>query len=240
MIKEAFMWLKENFSGKIIEIDGQKFFSNNNTLIPALPYHAIKPLYSSSLQAITDYLEKHNKHNYCIKINDYRSVELIDLERDERNSYPSLIQCFAEDCPKITGLMGLEKAIQKIIQCTIATEDRNNILGILENIDITQTTELNTTSVMQTICYRKNINFCRGNIENPIKFKMPITFLEIEQPEVNYVLYLTTTGGGNKEKLLASLTESLEVEWKLETMKKIKIFFEKETAELDQKPLILL
>lgn len=223
MIKEALEYIVKGFTAEKIEIDGQIYSTQ--------PLQSVKkatpdPLVVRNLSGLVDYLI----YNYdkqppvLIQVASPTEVNVYSTyNRDYNRNH--LIQATAL-LPKIAfeRFMDMENFNILLQSCFVPNEDRAKLLSIVGNVKEEQVASFGDDGVTQQVTAKTGVATV-GNvtIPNPVSLKPFRTFVEIEQPQSEFIFRMQTGPS-------AALFEADGGAWKLEAIQKIKQYL---LSELD-------
>lgn len=196
-------------------VDGRLFILNHYREIEE-PEQKI--IYTDSLEGLIDYINNRNDELY-VNICSYNRVCIL---KGNKRKYDNLLMASFETRKIIEDLFEssivIEKTFSEMIIFLMShfenTEERKNLLSYASNIDTSDNVRIADDGFSQSITIKESvISKSIVTIENPIILIPILTFAEIEQPNVNFILRL------EKSKMI--LTPIVDLKWQQEIRKKI-------------------
>lgn len=232
MIKEAMEYLLDiNGRGTVIHIDNRPYSIDYNPIYePTVPTLDI-----TTLTGFIDYINNLNGKDFesnevVIFINDYRTVFLksnLFGSFKQRNLY------VVAKCNEIGfdyTYQSLEKFIINLQSKFIETSARENILKLISNITDENIKISTDDGTSQEVVVKSGISLSeKEKVEHRISLKPYRTFLEVNQPESDFIFRIKKSD----DKMLFSLFEADGGAWKNEAMLNIKEYLEKQLKELN-------
>lgn len=223
------------FVDKIAELRKTETFEINGDTYSTDQLHRVDPHVDrptvftvSGLDSICKLIREEGKNYDCpmiISVNDYRSVSvhtalLGDLSRDKLYQATADVPGFRE------GYRGAEEMIIMLRSLFHPSADVDYLLDILSRIDMENGVTTTDNGVSQTVTAKQGVSLKESITLRPrVELKPFRTFLEVEQPESEFILRVNEHGN-------IGLFEADGGVWKLEAKRSIAAFFEKELADL--------
>lgn len=186
-----------------------------------------EPFTVSGLDSICKLIrEEHDNYDrpMIVSVDDYRSVSVHTTLLNDR-SRDKLYRAVADVPGFREGYYDAEQMIIKLRSLFHPSDDVNYLLDILSRIDIENGVSTTDNGVSQTVTAKQGVSLKENVILRPrVSLKPFRTFLEVEQPESEYILRVNDSG-------TIGLFEADGGVWKLEAKRNIAAFFEKELAD---------
>lgn len=224
MLKEALQYLIEIGKPKVLDVDGYKFSTEYLKLVTE---PKAKPLVVNTLSALIDYIQCNCDHryrdgnNFLVHVVAHDRVELVselynDAERDVFMVAQAFQPRFAFD-----QYYGLENFIIAMQACFMKNDDVEKILKVVGNIKDETITQWGDDGVTQSVTAKTGIaTVDQVPVPNPVSLAPYRTFIEIEQPESEFVFRMRQGNRGPE----CALFEADGGAWKLKAIESIKTY----------------
>lgn len=237
MIKEALQYIIGLQQPRVEEINGQKYFFNNNG-IPLLVdgCRQCEPLEISTLTSLVDYIKESMSDDFkgpgivpkmIIHVESETEVSLVSVFNADMDRWK--IATVKARIPQITlnKFIGQEQFIIQIQSTFINNADKAVVLQVAGNVEDKTVANYGDDGVSQKATIKTGL----ANVEdvivpNPVKLQPFRTFHEIEQPEIDFVFRMRNgsdgvscalfeaDGGAWKFRAVHSIAEYLKEELK--------------------------
>ena len=237
MIKEALQYIIGLQRPRVEEINGQKYFFNNNG-IPLLVdgCRQCEPLEISTLTSLVDYIKESMSDDFegpgivpkmIIHVESETEVSLVSVFNADMDRWK--IATVKARIPQITlnKFIGQEQFIIQMQSTFINNADKAVVLQVAGNVEDKTVANYGDDGVSQ----KDTIKTGLANVEdvivpNPVKLQPFRTFHEIEQPEIDFVFRMRNgsdgvscalfeaDGGAWKFRAVHSIAEYLKEELK--------------------------
>lgn len=242
MIKEALKYIVSLNAPytREIETNGKKNFYSDKPLhrVAYFP-RANKVLEMSTLTSLVDYIRNNvdtMPGKMIVQVSSPTRVKLIS-SLDEERVREELV-----DVNVVTPKFSFNEFIAKEefvigVQSKIIDEfDRDVILKVAGTVEAGTIAEYGDDGVSQKATVRQGITSkAEGIIPNPVKLKPYRSFLEIDQPESDFVFRLKQD---KYDGILCALFEADGGAWKINAMQNIKNYLQNELADFEQFTII--
>lgn len=216
---------RDNAKPEVLEVQGKTYCTKN--LNRYYEDEMASPLTASSLTALVDYI-KNNKHELrermIIHITGPKEVEFISGLTKERNR-EVLFKSKANENGFIFGrYYNQEEFIINMQSAFQETEDLELLLHVAGNVENGVTANYGDDGVTQKTTIKKGVASKTDVIvPNPVTLKPYRTFLEIDQPESNFVFRIGEGVGGEPAFKLVNADGGI---WKYEAVDSIKEYLQ--------------
>lgn len=237
MIKEALQYIIGLQRTRVEEINGQKYFFNNNG-IPLLVdgCRQCEPLEISTLTSLVDYIKESMSDDFegpgivpkmIIHVESETEVSLVSVFNADMDRWK--IATVKARIPQITlnKFIGQEQFIIQMQSTFINNADKAVVLQVAGNVEDKTVANYGDDGVSQKATIKTGL----ANVEdvivpNPVKLQPFRTFHEIEQPEIDFVFRMRNgsdgvscalfeaDGGAWKFRAVHSIAEYLKEELK--------------------------
>ena len=237
MIKEALQYIIGLQQPRVEEINGQKYFFNNNG-IPLLVdgCRQCEPLEISTLTSLVDYIKESMSDDFegpgivpkmIIHVESETEVSLVSVFNADMDRWK--IATVKARIPQITlnKFIGQEQFIIQMQSTFINNADKAVVLQVAGNVEDKTVANYGDDGVSQKATIKTGL----ANVEdvivpNPVKLQPFRTFHEIEQPEIDFVFRMRNgsdgvscalfeaDGGAWKFRAVHSIAEYLKEELK--------------------------
>lgn len=219
--------IEEMAAPKTYEINGETYSSGRLSRIHPV-YDSPSELHVSSLESIVKLVAKeHESINQTIfvHVDNYESVSVFTTYNERFERFDLYQARFDAPRPGF-GWKDYENAMIAFRSQFIPNVGVNYLLDILSRITDDNSVSSNDNGMTQTVEARSGISLKTKEKINPrVKLRPYRTFLEVEQPESEFLVRL-------KEGGQIGLFEADGGMWKLEAKSNIRAYFEKELAAL--------
>lgn len=231
MIKSAIDKIASMAAPSIFNVDGRDYASENLVLLKK-PKYTPKPIELSGLDSVCKMVrhevEKVGRKIF-VQIKDYNVVKVFTTYDDEyERAY--LYNCVAET-PNVTvnNFNSYEKEVIELRSLFIPNDDCNYLLTLLGSITTESKVVSTDNGVSTSVEAKQGIALSQMIAVKPRVTMKPFrTFLEVEQPESEFLLRISGDGK-------VGLWEADGGVWKLEATRNVASFFEKELKDLVEK-----
>lgn len=212
---------------KTYEVGGKTY--SDQTLYEIEPKkHRPQEFKVFSLESIVELVKteiKNHKKPLFISVVDASCVEVYDTYNDDMTR--NLLYSARCDVPGFReGFRGIEAAIIQIRSLFVPSEGTKYILELLSRIGKNDSIQLNDNGVTQIVEATRGVSLKTTEaIEPRVKLCPFRTFLEVEQPESDFLLRVDAEEG-------IGLFEADGGVWKLEAKRNISDYFKRELEEL--------
>lgn len=234
MIKEALEYIVNLSKAEILDIHGQKYSTKN---LSRIKEPTPVSLSITTLTGLVDYIKSgididarlpeddepyYPAEDLLIQVASPRTVRLYSPLKEDENR-----DCYIE-CTALTPDIRLNQFIDTenfnimLQSCFVPNGDLGAVLKIVGNIREEQVQEVGDDGISQQVTAKVGIARVESvTVPNPVTLKPFRTFVEVEQPESKFIFRMQN---GPK----AALFEADGGAWRLEAMKNIKEYLEKE------------
>lgn len=234
MIKEAMQFLtklkEEAMEPKVVEINGRTYC--DKTLIRYDEENMARAIEASTLTAMVDYIKnckEELRENMIIHVTDPRTVKLYSgLTKERKREY--LFQSSAI-VPKFhfDEWYDQERFLIELQANFEVNEDLEAILKVSGNVEAKTTANYGDDGVTQKTTIKQGIaSKADVLVPNPVTLIPHRTFLEVTQPESQFVFRIKDSGGQPAFKIV----EAEGGLWRNAAMQSIKGYFEKQLANM--------
>ncbi|SMC38203.1 hypothetical protein [Papillibacter cinnamivorans] len=228
MLKEAIEKIVSLAETQTYSIDGQVY--SDKTLVRIPPHvDAPKSIDVTTLESIVRLIKaeilKVNQVPIFVRVTDYNSVCVFTTYRgDFARDY--LYKAVSDTPAMRTGWKDYETAMISLRSQFVATQDLEYVLELLSTITDENSVKTEDNGLTQTVQARKGISLAmKTQIRPLVKLRPFRTFLEVEQPESEFLLRLQEGGQ-------VGLFEADGGMWQLAAKRSIKSYFEDELKDL--------
>lgn len=226
-IAEYIVSLAEKAQVRTHEIDGRKYATG---MLFKIESPSIPPLKIHNLEGIADYIRSNydGDHSYIIRIGGPNSVDVYgkfnsDMVRDYFLEVKALLPTIPFD-----SFIPIEQFIITLQSCFVETEERAAVLRVVGNIKDDNIRTTSDNGVSQVVTAKTGIATVEDvQVPNPVRLKPFRTFVEIEQPQSEFVLRLRK---GHRDEIEAALFEADGGAWKLQAIRDIKAYLSENLA----------
>lgn len=220
MIKNALEYLVNLGQIKVLEVENQAYATKQLHHI-RLP--KVESLQVNSLSGFVDYINSRFDKDYfagnLVHVVSHKEVGLISnlLKDAGRETY---ITAHAFQAGFNFGrFYGLEPFIIAMQSCFVRNDDAMAILRVIGNIKEESVRQVGDDGITQSVTARAGIAMVEEvTVPNPVKLAPYRTFMEIEQPESEFVFRMRSGDHGPE----CALFEADGGAWKLEAMARVK------------------
>ncbi|MCI9626498.1 MAG: hypothetical protein HFI90_06920 [Clostridia bacterium] len=193
-----------------------------------------KALCTSTLHSVVDYLKNDvdnvTSGKVIIHIEGARDVTLYHELNDDKNRESFISVSPALPNVRIGDYIGLEDFGIMLRSMFVQSDTTYALLKICGNITDENALKYQDDGVSQTVTARTGIaRVEQVDVPNQVKLQPFRTFAEVKQPESEFVFRLKKSG----ENIYAGIFEADGGAWKLEAIKRIKGYLEKELSGMD-------
>lgn len=223
---------------RIVEIDGRKYEDNGSSLQPIMePSHPVM-CQSLSLTGLVDYLN-HNPDGLrdtfgYVVVEDFRTVSVVTSPYGPFKQRDLVAQAnhkswYQLDGPERGALRtGVETMIVTLMTCFDHTDDRQYLLNLISNIKIDDETHIEDDGLSQSVAVKTGITTIeRQKVRNVVTLKPRLTFPEIDQPEIMYVVRLGPRGKTSIRDTQVRLFPQEDISWQKDVATNIREFLTK-------------
>lgn len=235
MIKEALQYIVGMGKNEMVEHEGKNYSTKALHRLDKTP--GVAPLELRSLSGLVDYIKSNFDHDLklMVHVESPTSVSVFD-SLDHDNNRRIYVQANAM-LPHITfeRFQDTESFNIMLQSCFVKNDNRDKLLKIVGSIVEDEAVTTSDDGVSQRVAARTGVAAI-DLIEapNPIKLKPFRTFVEVTQPESEFILRL-------RKGPEAALFEADGAAWELNAMENIKDHLAKELKELiEQKNVIIV
>ena len=227
MTKEALQYLLDLAEVETLSINDVKYSSRP---IHRIPEPAPKVFGTKSLAGIVELINQEHGHkrldNLIIHVDEPTEVCVFSTLRDDLGRFQLYSAVAQLPNQKFGSYMDLEEMIIRLKSTFVQTETRDDLIKLLGNIKEENVKTSSDDGISQTVTAKTGIATV-SNVTLPpiIKLTPYRTFIEIEQPEGEFLLRLQN---GPK----AALFEADGGAWKIQARKNIKDYFLAELVDL--------
>lgn len=230
MLKEALLFLKNEFKGtEFHEINGETYTNDNELRVLNQPRRS--GLIVSSLTGLVDFLkdnfDKDSRLVVIVKDEEHITVE---TELDNNQNRETVISALA-DIPEKTlnSYMNLERFNIQMQSQFVPNDDSAKVLQIVGNIRSENVKTVGDDGTSQAVEVRQGLSLKENaNVPNPVYLKPFRTFTEIAQPESPFVFRLKA----RHDEVEAALYEADGGAWRNEARINIKEYLAEELKEM--------
>lgn len=222
-----------------VEIDGKKYSTKNLIRYDTQP--KAEPIKATTLTSLVDYIKERRdelRDRMIVQVVDPESVALFSGLMEERDR--ELLFIVTAQLPYFHyGNEYEQEAFLVAMQaCFQPSPDREAVTVLASNIVNTQSATYSDDGISQQAIMQTGITTKdKVLVPNPVKMIPYRTFLEVEQPQSEFVFRI---GEGGKGTPVFKLVEADGGRWKSEAMAKIKAYLEKELADIPDRDQITI
>ncbi|SKB05207.1 hypothetical protein [Sporosarcina newyorkensis] len=234
MLKEFAQYLLELKRPETVEAEGRTYSTKQLHRLDV--ERDVRTITIQSLSGIVDYIKSNFDHErpIMIQVASPTEVNVYDALNDE-NDRRNYIQAKAL-LPDITfeKFMSREAFNIMVQACFVGSDTKTTVLKVISSIVEENSLAQSDDGVTQHVTVNQGVA-TRGldTIPNPVSLKPYRSFVEINQPESDFILRLRE--GGN-----VALFEADGGAWELNAMHNIKAYFELELAELVKEKKVVI
>lgn len=228
MLKAMIEKIAEMAAPKTYEVEGKTFASKALNLVEA-PKHAPREIEVTGLDSVCK-LVRHEAGKVGMKlfiqIKSYREVSVFSTYGEEYRRF-YLYKC-AADTPSVTmgRFMAYENAVIELRSLYIPNDDTKYLLGLLSSISKESKVTSTDNGVTQKVEAKAGIALSSMvEIKPRVSLKPFRTFIEVEQPESEFLLRIDNDG-------CIGMFPADGGVWKLEATRNVAGYFEKELRDL--------
>lgn len=235
MLKEAMQYLIGLKRPEIVETKGMTFTPLTLTRLDS--EKDVAPIKVRSLSGLVDYVQSNFDHErpVLVHVESPRSVKVYDALNDENNRR-TYVEAKAM-LPDITfeRYMSRETFNVQLQACFVKNEDRDRVLKLISSIVEDNSLKTEDTGITQRVTAKTGITSVGvENVPNPVALKPFRTFVEVNQPESEFILRL-------QEGPNVALFEADGAAWELNAMASIAEYLkEKLAAEIEEKKVYVI
>lgn len=226
LTKETLEWIK--IHGKADQIEAHNLIYTDRTFSPILPLSAAC-LSIYNLSGLKDYVDSEfdGQNKLMIHVSDSSTVYL----RGELNTITQSRELFAKaelciNTFSFDNYLNLETFIAELQSRFVKTEARDTVLKVVGNLKLEESVQTQDDGTTQSVTAKTGIaRVEKVNLPNPVLLRPYRTFLEVEQPESDFVLRIKTDKYEKEQKI--ALFEADGGKWKNEAVDNIKAYFGK-------------
>jgi len=221
MIKEALQYLVGLGKANLNEINGEQY---SDKPLHKIAHPLVEPLRVRNLSAVVEYLKSKfdygevSEERLMVHIESPTSIKIyeelnINGNRNEVVHAIALIPDFRFD-----NWYDAENFNIKMQSCFVNNEDKEVVLKVVGNIKEDNVQTVGDDGVSQAVTAKIGVAaVAKVQVPNPVKLKPFRTFVEVEQPESEFILRM-------KSGPHCALFEADGGAWKLEAMNNIKAY----------------
>ncbi|QDH23911.1 hypothetical protein FFV09_23075 [Saccharibacillus brassicae] len=221
MEKEALKYLVELQPNEILEVNGQTWSTNPLSLVPvAQP----RPLTIHKLSGLVTYLIDNfdEQPPVLIQIESPSKVSVLStFNADKQRDVLIRAEALLPNIP-FESFQGVENFNILLQSCFVENEDRSKVLQVVGNVREEEVLNFGDDGVSQQVTASAGVRVVEQvKVPNPVRLKPFRTFIEISQPECQFVFRMRkgpqaalfeADGGAWKLQAIASIKEYLETE----------------------------
>ncbi|HJF32799.1 MAG TPA: hypothetical protein K8V56_13635 [Sporosarcina psychrophila] len=224
MLKEFVQYLLSLKRPEIVEANGKKYSTINLTQLDK--EQPVDPIRIRSLSGLVDYVKSNFDHKrpVMIHVESPIVVNIFDALNDvnDRRSY---IQAQAL-LPSITfeRYMSRENFNVMLQACFVKNDDKEKVLKLISSITEENSVTQNDDGISQRVTAKVGVaTIAEANVPNPITLAPFRTFVEVAQPESEFILRL-------KEGAQVGIFEADGGAWELNAMARVAEYLETNLA----------
>lgn len=232
-LKEALQYItelkEEAMEPRVLEIDGMTYCDKDMKLYHHFP--TASPLYVNTLSAMVDYIKGRPE--------ELRDTSILHIESPVSATLKSglIDERIREDLLKSNAIVNgfefdryydQERFLIELQANFLETDDLKTIMKAAGNIKAGTTSNYSDDGVSQKTTIRSGVEMIDVIVPNPVSLRPYRTFLEVEQPESNYVFRIKETEEGPMFKLV----DADGGLWRATAMKRIKEYLEYELHDI--------
>lgn len=226
MLKTAIQYLLELKRPEVVEVDGQNFSTIPLERIPAQA--KVNALEVNTLTGLIDYIKSNfdGERKLMIQVKSPTDVRLFDA-LDHTNDRRTFVRATAL-LPDIYFERFLEREkFQIMMQANfVDNPDKQIVLDLISNIVENEGAEIKDNGLAQQVTVRKGVSIIDyETVPGRVKLKPFRTFIEIRQPESEFILRL-------REGAQVGLFEADGGAWELNAINSIKEYLNEQLEEL--------
>jgi len=235
MIKEALEYLVKLGTAEIQDI-GNETYSDKPLFKIKEPL--VEPISTRSLSAIVEYLKSKFdvKTRGMVMVHIESPTAISIFEEVNVNGSRSTFMKSSAMVPEFnfSNWYDSEAFNIKLQSCFVANKDKDIMLKVVGNIKEDQVKTVGDDGVSQAVTAKIGVASV-GNVQvpNPVKLRPFRTFVEIEQPESDFIFRM-------KNGPLCALFEADGGAWKLEAMENIKVYLEDQLEDEIKKEIVVI
>lgn len=215
--------------GEVIEAEDQKFWAKGEVFKLINPKD-VKTLSVRNLDALFDYIQLPEVKDYkpFVFISDHQRVvlkTLLDKSKDRENLFEIFYDSFNFESNRYHPL---EDFLVRVQSNFVNDLNLIELMKFLSGIADVSEMQVDDNGVTQTVKVKTGIvKVGETSIKNPVVLSPCITFSQIDQPAINYILRLKKNGG----EILVALFDETSPAWKVSTIQKIKEYIQMNLPE---------
>lgn len=240
MIKEAIEKIIALSDHETIELDSDGRIYMKQGYSPVKEPMA-DPLSLHTLTGIKDFIAQNIDGKVytsptIIHISDYNSVDLITELIGDWKQRETILSSRSFDHANVNGRWKtVEDFIIMLHSEFVKNDGRDYLLQLTSSITDSASAKIKDNGITQSATVRSGISLVEEmEIKNPIILKPYRTFPEIDQPDIQFVFRIRKGGNGPE----CALFESDGGLWKIQTIQKIKAWFENELKDNERLRII--
>lgn len=231
-LKDVINYVEGNSEVNEKEIDGFKYSTRRLHLVEKPERHSQFRLHT--LTGVIDFLkskidEAIHDGKYIITIDSAKSIS-VGREFNETSTlareYVLIARPF-DYAPEIGQFECLDKTLISLRSQYVQNEHSKLLLAALGNIRLEENIKLDDDGFSQGITTKQGLKFASIDIPNPVRLKPFRTFVELEQPESEFVIRLDK----DRENAYVKLVESDGGAWQIVAMQRIKAYLSEHLAD---------
>lgn len=216
---------------------GEESYTTNGNMRRIAPYIDRPGKVSfSSLDAIVQAIRTEIHRVDCpvfVNVDGHTSVRVFTTYRQDNMDRDYLYVSVAELPDRVPTWMGHEQAMIALRSSYIETEDIVYILGLLANISDEKSVQTTDNGLTQTVNVKQGVALqAKTAIKPRVKLRPFRTFLEVEQPESEFLLRMLPGDPEKGKEAQVGLFEADGGAWKLQAKHNIADYFREKLAEL--------
>jgi hypothetical protein len=234
MFKEALEYVVGLGNKRIVKENGQTYSTGSMNLLQVATAEAMRV---RSLSGLIEYIQSEfdSEKRLMVHVKSPTEVTCFDAlnENANRNNYieaKAMLPRFSFD-----HFIDTEEFNIKLQSAFVQTDDRDIMLKVVGNIREEQVNEVGDDGISQAVTAKTGVaTVAQVKVPNPVSLMPYRTFVEVEQPESEFVFRM-------KNGPRCALFEADGSAWELEAMKNIKEFLElKLEKEIEQGKVVII
>jgi hypothetical protein len=224
MIKEALEYLLSLGNQKILEFNGEIFSNQQLYKVKEATPSAINV---HSLSGLVEYLQSKFDGQGKLMVHVVSPTEVVAFSSFNRDYNRNQLIIAEALLPQFTfdRFYDSESFNIKLQSCFVPNEDRAIMLQVVGNIKEENVSTIGDDGVSQAVVAKTGVaTVATVKVPNPVKLRPYRTFVEIEQPESEFIFRMRSGPD-------CALFEADGGAWKLEAMKRIKTYLEQKLSE---------
>jgi len=228
----------------VVEIDGRKYFDTGDETKPVLEPGFPSVTGIQTLTGLADYLESdadqfegpvESDRQCFIIVESYRCVKVVTAPYGSFLQRDLIIDVFHHSDYDLDGHdkgrleMDIEGAQRILLSWFQPTHDQEYVLNLISNIVITENEKtIRDDGIKQKVSLQTGVTtVAEMEVKRIVKLQPYVTFAEIEQPVIPYVLRLKQRGS----EIFLHLTPVKDPEWRMQTKEDVIKFLSNRLAE---------